>query len=739
MSQIESRRETVYRSCPLCEAHCGIGIEVDRDAGQVVTIKGNDDDPMSRGYICPKAYGLKGLHEDPDRLRGPMRRTGSEWEEISWDEALDYTAARLMEIREAHGANAVGTYLGNPTVHNLGTVLYGPLLQRALGTRWRFSASSVDQWPKMFSAGEMFGETLFIPVPDIDRTDFFLVLGGNPVVSNGSLMTAPDMPGRLKALRERGGKLVVVDPRRSETAELADQHIFLKPGSDAFFLFALIHTLFEEDRVALGRLEAFTRGVDEIRTLAKEFAPERVSHVTGVPAETLRQLARDFSAAPRAVCYGRIGTCTQEFGTLANWLVDVLNTLTGNLDRAGGAMFPTPPPERARAGGPGRGIPYARWRSHVRGLPEFAGELPVASLAEEIDSAGEERIRALVTHAGNPVLSTPNGDRLERALESLDFMVSIDIYLNETTRFADIILPPVSHLECSNYDLAFNTFSVRNFAHYSPRVFEKPEGAKEGWEILLALTARLGGAAPEVVENLMISRFIDAAAESCPNADAEAIRGALGEEPGPERVLDAMLRAGPFGDQFDGDGLSLEQLRDNPHGIDLGPLEPRLPQRLATETGSIELAPARLVADVERLRSRQDAAREHGMVLIGRRHLRSNNSWMRNVRAIAKGPERCTLLVHPEDAARLGLRDGGSARVRSRVAELEAPVSVTDEIMPGVVSLPHGFGHGARGARLGVAAEFAGVNSNRLTDELGIDALSGNAILNGIPVAVSAA
>jgi anaerobic selenocysteine-containing dehydrogenase len=736
----------IHRTCSLCEAHCGVSVEVDA-GGRARSVRGDPDDPFSRGYICPKAHGLLALQEDPDRLRRPLRRTARGFEEIGWDAAFELAARRLREIRDSHGAEAVGAYVGNPNAHDIGSMLYLPALLRGLGTRRRFSASSVDQLPKMLACSAMFGGGLTVPVPDVDRTDFLLVLGANPLASNGSLCTAPDFPGRLRALRARGGKLVVVDPRRSETARIADQHVFIRPGTDALLLFAVAQVLFEEGLVRLGRLEALVRGVEAVRTLAKDFAPEAVAAATGVPAETIRRLARELAAAPSAAVYGRIGTCTQEFGTLASWLVDVLNGLTGNLDRPGGAMFPRPAHGRAgdEAVGSGR-VPFARWRSSVRGLPEAFGELPVAALAEEIDSAGDARLRALVTVAGNPVLSSPNGARLARALESLEFMVSVDLYLNETTRFADLILPPTAPLERSNYDAVFYGLSVRNVAKFSPRAVEPPEDSREQWEILAELAGRVNGADAAAVDELVLAHLLRGAVgpgTGCPGVSAAEARAALGDRRGPERLVDLMLRAGPYGDRFEPgrEGLSLARLREREHGLDLGPLEPRLPGVLATPSRQVELAPELVVADVPRLRERlrELAAPGGGLLLVGRRHLRSNNSWMGNLRALAKGRERCTLLVHPQDAARLGLADGGRARVRSRVGEVEAPVVVSDEVMPGVVSLPHGFGHDAPGARLRVAREHAGVNSNLLTDEAHLDALSGNGVLNGIPVEVAPA
>jgi len=740
-------RRHVHRACPLCEAKCGIQVELEPGRDEVITIRGDRQDPMSAGYLCPKAYGLKGLQEDPDRIRRPLRRRGSDFEEIGWEEALDAVAARLREIREAHGPNALATYLGNPNAHDVGSTLFLPTFQRALGTKRRFSATSVDQLPKMVSSWMLFGQPGLFAVPDVDRTDFLLMLGANPLASNGSLMTAPDLPGRLRRLRERGGRLVVVDPRRTETARIADAHLFIKPGADALLLFALVHVLFEDGLVHLGRLEPFTRGVEAVRELAREFAPERVASATGIEPARVRELAHDFARAERAVCYGRIGTCTQEFGALASWLVDVLNTLTGNLDRAGGAMFPRP------ATGPAEETPrrrgrnaYGRWRSSVRGLPEFAGELPVATLAEEIDSAGEERIRALVSVAGNPVLSTPNGGRLARALASLDFMVSVDIYVNETTRLADYILPTTTPLERSNYDMIFQALMVRNGAKWSPRVLAPPADCRHPWQVALELAARVNGTTLEALDELVFSHLLEATVgrpdAPCPDIGVADARRRLGDEAGPERIVDLLLRAGPYGDRFheDSAGLCLERLKQAEHGIDLGALEPRLPAALATGSGEIELAPELAVEDVERLRAglAQRSGQER-LVLVGRRHLRSNNSWMHNVQALAKGPERCTLLVHPEDAERLGLQDTGLAKVRSRVGEVVVPVAVSDEIMPGVVSLPHGFGHDAPGVRLQVAQAHAGVNSNELTDEEAVDALSGNAILNGIPVEVHAA
>ncbi|WP_214103323.1 molybdopterin-dependent oxidoreductase [Acrocarpospora catenulata] len=707
---------TVYRTCPLCEAVCGLKLTLDDD-GQVTDVRGDREDPFSRGFICPKGASLGRLDEDPDRLRAPMVRDGDGWREVSWPEAYAVVERGLGAVP----GPARAIYLGNPNAHTMAGALYGPAVARALGTRNVFSASTADQMPKHVSAGLMFGHPLTIPVPDLDRTSYLLMLGANPLESNGSLCTAPDFPGRLKALRARGGRLVVVDPRRTRTADLADEHVFVRPGADAFLLAGIAHTLFAEDLV---RVSAPVNGLDEVREATSDFPAEAAARACGVPAEVITRLARELAAAPAAAVYARLGTCTAEFGTLTQWLVDVLNVLTGNLDRPGGVMFPRPATE-----GPPRRKPYrtGRWHSRVRGLPEANGELPVAALAEEIETPGEGRIRALVTIAGNPVLSAPGGGRLERALRRLEFMVSVDPYLNETTRHAHVILPPPRMLQAGHFDFALLGFAVRNYARYSPPVLPLDGGPAET-EILARLAMIAAGqgadADPAALDELILDQLL---------RDTPGDRAALTGATGAERRLDAMLRLGPYG-EWNGGTLSLRTLLDHPHGIDLGPLEPRLPGNLTTASGRIELAPAPILSDLVRLRARlAEPAPE--FVLIGRRHLRSNNSWLHNVDPLVGGSNRCTLQIHPADVARLGL--AGQARVRSAKGELVVPVEPTDTIMPGVVSLPHGWGH--QDSTQAVAAKHPGVNVNTLTDEDVIDPLSGNAVFNGVPVILSTA
>ena len=728
-----------YRTCPFCEATCGL--EIETEGREVVSVRGDKDDVLSHGFICPKAHGLKQLHEDPDRLETPLVRREGELVEASWDEAFEEIDRRLSPIIAEHGKNSVAVYIGNPNAHNLSSLVYGPVWLRALGTQNIYTASTVDQMPKQVSAGLMFGTMLSVPVPDVDRTDHLLILGANPLVSNGSLLTAPDMRGRLRRIRERGGKVVVVDPRRTRTAEEADEHHFVRPGTDALLLAAMACTLVEEGLVDLGPLRGRVNGLEEVLALVADFEPERVAPACGIEAHEIRRLARELASAPRAAVYARIGTCTQEFGTLASWLVDVLNVLTGNLDREGGAMFPLAAAGQRNASGAagtGKGVRLGRWHSRVRGLAESYGELPVACLAEEIDTPGEGQVRALVTVAGNPVVSTPNAARLENAIEGLDFMLAVDLYVNETTRHADVILPAPEPLEKAHYDIAFFQLAVRNVANYSPPVLESSQPPE--WKTLLRLAGVIAGQGPhadiEALDDLVIAtlvgREVANEASRVAGRDPNDLIAELEPRRGPERVLDFMLRVGPY-------GLTLEELENSPHGVDLGPHRPRLPELLRTPSGMVELAPPAVVADVERLRAALARESNGGIVLIGRRQLRSNNSWMHNLPALVKGKARCTLHIHPEDAARVGLADGDEARVRSSVGSIDVAVELTDAIMPGVVSIPHGWGHDAPGVRLDVARRHAGVNSNVLADESQVDPLSGNAVLNGIPVELAQA
>ncbi|RLB47032.1 MAG: molybdopterin oxidoreductase family protein [Deltaproteobacteria bacterium] len=716
---------THYRTCNLCEAMCGIEVEIDGE--EVVSIRGDEQDVFSRGHVCPKATALKDLYDDPDRLRQPVRRVGDRWEPMSWDDAFTEVVDRIEKIQDDHGRDAVGVYLGNPNAHNFGTLVFGPPFLRTLGSKNRFSATSCDQLPLMMASYFMYGHQLLFPVPDVDRTDFMMLIGANPLASNGSIMAAPGIKKRLEAISKRGGKVVVIDPRRCETARVADEHVFIQPGTDALFLLGLLHEVCAPG-IDLGRISDSVKNADRILEIAKAYPPEQTEAITGVPADTVKRLARELRAAPKGVLYGRVGACTQEFGGLCMWLINVLNAVTGNLDEPGGSMFPSPAIDvRATAGGFGAGRgSFGRWKSRVRGFPEFGGELPASVMAEEMLTEGDGRIHAMITIAGNPVLSTPNGDQLDRGYASLDFSVSIDFFINETSRHADIILPPVSPIQRSHYDLALYLTSVRNVSKYSPAPFPLKDDELDDWQILTELTSRL-------------------AARRHGKLSKQYLIARASQKAGPERVLDLGLRLGAYGKRFNpfGTGLSLGQLKKNPHGIDLGPMQSNLAEMLPDKHGPVDLAPDIFVGDLDRLRARflaPGAVPNDGqLLLIGRRQLRSNNSWMHNSQRLMKGKSRCTVMINPEDAERLGVKSGDQVTLRSRVGQVTAPAEITGDMMAGVVSLPHGFGHGRDGVQLDVATSHPGVSVNDLTDDQLMDELSGNAAFSGVPVTLKAA
>jgi anaerobic selenocysteine-containing dehydrogenase len=732
-----------YATCPLCEATCGLTVDV-RD-GEIRRIAGDDHDPLSRGFICPKGATLGELHKDPDRLRAPLvRGADGSFENTSWEEAFALIAERL---RPAIGADPRGAavYLGNPNVHSPAGVLLTRRLARALNTPNVFSASTVDQMPKHVACGLMYGDPEAIPVPDLDRTDFLLMLGANPWESNGSLCTAPDFPARIKALKQRGGRFVVVDPRRTRTAEHATEHLRIRPGSDVFFLLALAHVQHAEGLVHLDHLAPHVRGLDAVGPALAPFSPERVALRTGISAERITELARELARAERAAVYGRMGTHTVGFGTLGAWAVDLLNVLSGRLDAEGGAMWaqaahmPTP-----RLDGPRKEFRLGRWKSRVHGYPEAHGELPSATLADEILTPGEGQVRVLVTVAGNPVLSCPDSQSLDRALAGLEFMVSVDPYLNETTRHAHVILPPPSPLTRSHYDIALSRLSIRNRARWSLPVLHA-DGPSEA-EILARLTLIAGGrgagAAPGELFSALERQLLGAARHLVPGlaARSEAELAALLEADEPvDRIVEVMIRSGAYGDGFGTTpgGLGFASLRDQPHGVDLGPLRPQLPALLRTPSGKVELLPEALLPELVRAAAELAAsAAPNGLTLVGRRDLRSNNSWLHNLPTLVKGKERCTLHIHPRDAAARGIEQGARVRVSSARGAVVVGAELTDDVLEGVVSLPHGYGHGAPGSRMRVAAEHAGVNVNVLTDTHALDPLSGNAVLNGYAVRV---
>ncbi len=708
---------THYRSCNICEAMCGIKIKT--RGTRILSIEQDKDDPLSRGYVCTKAKAIKDLHEDPDRLRQPVKRTGSGWQKIGWDQALDETARGIRKVQKKHGRHSAAVYIGNPAAHFHGLLLYGLMFTKILKTRSRFSASSLDQLPLMLTTHQMFGHQLMFRIPDIDRTDYFVIMGGNPVVSNGSIMTAADMPGRLRGIRARGGKVVVIDPIRTKTAALADEHHFIRPGTDALLMLALLHTVFEENLAAPGKFAGFCDNMAQLKTAVKDFTPEAVAPHTGITAAATRRLARDFVKAGSAVFYGRMGSCAQDFGTVTTWLILAFNIVTGKMDQKGGFMFPAPAYDLVAMTAMMREKgAFNRYQSRVSGYPEFGGEFPMAALSEEILTPGKGRIRSLFTIAGNPVISAPNGRKLDKALSELDFMAAVDWYVNETTRHCHIILPPTGFLEHDHFDLVFQALSVRHNAKYSRPVFEPGPGARHNWQILLELSKRME-------KNPVVKRALSLAT--------------------PERILQFGIRFGPRGAGLNplGQGLTLDRIAKNAHGLDLGPMEPCLPDRLFTKNKRINLAPVIFATDLKRVRDRffKKSAKksERDLLLIGRRHIRTNNSWLHNSPRMVKGKNRCTLLINPKDANKRKIKTGDLARVSSRVGHVDLEAEISDHIMPGAVSIPHGWGHHRPGVLLKVATAHPGVSANDITDQNQTDELCGNAALNGVPVKVEKA
>ncbi|MDB4428155.1 molybdopterin-dependent oxidoreductase [Porticoccaceae bacterium] len=701
--------QTHYRACNLCEAICGL--EIKTQGEQVLSIKGDKNDPLSHGYICPKGTAMQDIYTDPDRLRRPVKKQGDSWVEISWEEAFSTVAEKLTAVQDQHGADSVAFYAGNPNVHNYGSMTHASVLRKAVQTKTHFSATSLDQLPHHLTSLSLYGHQSLLPVPDIDHTNYMLIIGGNPLASNGSIMTVPNVPKRLKAIQERGGRFVVIDPRRTETAEIADQHLFIRPGTDAFLLMAMLNTLFAENLVNTGHLTDLLVGVDKVRSACESFTPELAEQRTGVAAEQIRQLARDMANIEGAVCYGRMGVSVQVYGTLCQWAINMINILTHSLDVRGGMMASSPAFGFVKPGESGAGH-FAAFHSRVSGLPEFAGELPATVMAEEMLTEGEGQIRGLISIAGNPVLSAPNGQQIDQALAGLDFMVSLDFYINETTQHADIILPPTSALEHDHYDIAFHRLAVHNTARFNEAVFEPAAGTLHDWEIF--------------------------------NQLGQAIAAHKGMDskplPSPDKLVDKGIQRGPYsaaaGHELE---LTLDKIKQHPHGLDLGRLAPSLPERLCTSDGKITLLADYIVKDLQRLGVDQAVTEADELLLIGRRHIRSNNSWMHNSHRLVKGKPRWQLLMHPDDLAEHKIDDESQVRIQSRVGEVVTQVLASDEVMRGVVSLPHGWGHKSAGVSMGIASEQEGVSCNDLTDDQLIDQVSGNAALNGVPVKIFAA
>lgn len=689
--------QTHYRTCNLCEAMCGL--EIKYEGAEIRSIKGDENDPFSKGFICPKAVALQDIYHDPDRLKLPQKRTGTTWETISWAQAYDEVEQGIKAVQEKHGDDAVGVYSGNPNVHNLGSMLFSSRLLKAVRTKNRFSATSVDQLPHHFASQFMLGNSIQLPVPDIDRTHYFLVFGANPIASNGSIMSAAGMPRRIKDLQERSGKMVVIDPRRSETAQRADEHFFIRPGTDVYLLGAILKLILSNHPT---QLPDYYKGYEELPPLFEKFSAEKVADITGVAADEIERIANEFATAESAVCYGRMGVSVQEHGALCQWIIYLINMASGNFDSPGGMMCANPAIDVVHTKPEGTMYSYDRWKSRVRGLPEFGNELPAAVMAEEMLTEGEGQIKAFICNAGNPVLSTPNGEKMDKALSGLEFMVSIDIYLNETSRHAHIILPPATGLETSHYDLVFHNLAVHNHAKFSSALFPIGPNRKYDWQIYKELGERF--------------------------SDMSAIKKMADKLVTPEVVVDQGLKRGPY-------DIRLKDLRKNPHGIDLGPLQPVLPKQIFTPDKKVDMVPKVLIDGLKKLDF--NAPPQGKLQLIGRRHLRSNNTWMHNSERLVKGPNRCTAIIHPDDAEKLGIVDGELIQVHNEHGKVEIEAELSQGLMPGVISIPHGWGHNKEAIGWTTAKAHAGVSVNDLTSDQEVDAVSGNAAVNGVFVEVA--
>ncbi len=740
--------ETIKRICPTCEACCGLVMQVDRDQQKIISVHGDPDDHRSKGYVCAKSQAFNYIYEDGERLRHPVRKTDQGWEAIDWDEALDLVAQKFIEIRDTHGKDALSLYVGNPLGHDFAAGIYLQSLMSSVGTERFFSAGTVDQHPQQLVCWGLIGHEWLFPVPDMHRTDLLICMGANPVVSQGSLLGTPDVKSAMEDIQGRGGKCVVIDPRYTETAEVADQHIFIRPGTDVYFLMAFANLIFEKGQVSLAHLAEHIDNVDGLQQAVASFTPENTASVTGVPANVLRALVDDYCATPKAALYGRIGLCTQEFGLAAHWMLMVISIISGRLDQVGGMMFATAPTGGTGPGSPGDIKPYGRWHSRVRGVPETCGELPASLMAEEITAPGDE-VRGLMTICGNPVLSVPGGQNIRKALETLDFMVALDIYVNETTSCADLILPSTVHPEHSNVDVTMQGFSSRNYVSYSPRTFPPEEGLKDLGEIILEVAARMSGLTAEQMDGFVFDGMIGMAQQRLKDdgyeMDAEAIKATITGDTSPERFADIMMRSGSYGDRFGlvKDGLSLEQLKAHPQAsMDLGPLQQRMPGMLRTPGQRIDVMHELFANDLPRVNERFAALsqpRNGELLLIGRRHVRDMNSWLHNLKPYVRGKNRCTMKINPGDASRLGLDEQGNARVSTAMGEALVPVEVSEEMMPGVVSIPHGFGHIYPDSQQSIAEDvLPGVSCNDLIDE-SLDVASSTCIVNGVPVQVAPA
>ena len=708
-------KELKYRTCHLCEAMCGLEIEVENN--QVLSIKGHKEDIYSKGHICPKGVALKELHEDPNRLKKPVQRTENGWREISWTAAFDIVEKELKKIRKKDGNDAIATYTGNPTVHNTGTALTLYDTVNAINTKNRYASHSLDSVPVFLVNQMMFGHAMLAPVPDIENLDYFLIIGANPLASNGSFMSTPDIKGKIKRIKEKGGKVVVIDPRKTETAKKASEHYFIKPEMDVLLLLGIINEIFKRDIRRDDPCISYSKGLEDLKQLAQDYPIEIISPLTAISENNILQIVEDLIQSKSPVVYGRLGVNTQRFGTLCQWLITSINVLLGQLDKKGGLLFTLPAIDYVTL--MAHESKMFRYKSRLKEYGEIVGEYPTATMAEEMLTPGKGQIKALLSIAGNPARSAPNSTQVEEALQGLDFMVAVDMYINETTQYANIILPPAVGLETMHYSFVLHMVATQNTTKFSPPPLSIDAEQRYDWQIMTELQRRLFDGNPiKSIQNYITSKI------------------------SPKRKLDLALKTGPYGiwggRRFKKDGLSLAKLEKIKEGVLLEELKPQLPKRLFTSDKKVNLAPDLFVKELENVKTllSQNKHTDYPFTLIGRRHLRSNNSWMHNLPILQGGSRKCTAMIHPTDAAKLSLSNDQEVEVYSKLGSISIAVEITEDVIPGTISIPHGWGHAGKNIQLDVAQKDQGVNVNKLMDHERLDPLSYNMAFNGHPVGI---
>lgn len=714
--------------CRICEPLCGMVATV--EDGRLTTLRPDREHPLSSGFACPKGIAFTEVVNDPDRVTKPLRRGPDGFEEVGWDEALTDIATRLSAVLREHGSGAVGWYMGNPAAFSYSHLVGVIAFIKGIGRHSHyFTASSQDTSSRLLASQFLYGSPLSVPIPDLNRTDLLVMMGANPLVSHGSFLTAPRIKDRLRDITGRGGRVVVIDPRRTETAAEYDW-LGIVPDTDAYLLLSLLQVLFAENIADRPSIESQAHGLDWLRAQAARFTPEVTAATTGIRPDDVRALARTLAETPRAAVYGRFGTCVGRNGTLTTYLIDAVNLVAGNLDTAGGSVFnPLRIPGQRWAMllmGAMLRRAYRRKRTRIGGFGSVIGAEPAALMAKEIAVPGPRQIRALFVSAGNPVLSVPNGDELEAATEKLDLMVGLDFYLTETAAHCDYLLPVTTMYERDDFALTFQQFQATPFRQATEAVVAPPGEARSEWAIIDDLMHRMSARTPVFAVLGLIRRLLRS----------------IGRQLDPRPIADLIIRISEGGDRFGlrRTGLTFRRLTgDHPHGVVLGPhIRTRvLREVLAYADRRVHLRHDEIATEIATLSEHEDSDR-YPLRLIGMREPRSENSWMHNSPLLRRGNNReHRALMHSDDAAELGIADRDVVQVTSMTGQIELPVELTADIVRGAVAIPHGYGHKGTG-RWQVANRAGGANVNLLmsSEPEHIEALAGMSQLTGVPISV---